>query len=185
MLVSNGNMKIGKDTLIFNIQSATDCISRKLGLCKVPDKCYAMKSERMYKQVLPYRRRQEKEWDEKGFRQLATELKGTIERKRVNKIKYVRFNEAGDFRDQEDVKKLYAIAQLLPDVIFYGYTARKDLDWLNRPKNVIVNGSGFMVDNSFTVIKKNEIDGIICPGNCRNCHLCKSQGGRDIKVKVH
>ena len=40
--VRNGNSKIGKDTFILNITSATDCPTKKLGLCKIPKLCYAL-----------------------------------------------------------------------------------------------------------------------------------------------
>lgn len=49
LLGDEGNMKIPRTTAIFNMSSATDCPSRKLGLCKavVDGKhiCYAIRSE--------------------------------------------------------------------------------------------------------------------------------------------
>ena len=57
-----GNKKIGNDTLIFNMGSATDCPSKKLGLCRHCDKCYALKAERQYPQVRPFRDRQADYW---------------------------------------------------------------------------------------------------------------------------
>ena len=60
-----GNRKIGFDTLIFNLCSAHDCPSRKLGLCQLPDEnsCYAYRDERRYPDTLAYRRRQECYWN--------------------------------------------------------------------------------------------------------------------------
>ena len=59
------NRKVGSDTAIVNMCSATDCPAMKLGLCQVGGhkKCYAMKSERIWPNVLKSRRKQEKIWD--------------------------------------------------------------------------------------------------------------------------
>jgi hypothetical protein len=105
VLVSNGNMKIGKDTLILNMGPAVNCPSRQLGLCQIGDKCYAMKAERCYKQVLPYRLKQEQIWDQMHPNDIAVELIEIARRKR-NRIRYLRFSEAGDFYDQSDVNKM-------------------------------------------------------------------------------
>jgi len=181
-ILSHGNKKLGKDTLIYNISSATDCASKKLGLCKLPCKCYAMKAERQYPAVLPFRRRQAKAWAQLKARQLAAHILEQAARKRV-KIQYLRFNEAGDFRNQADVDKLCELARLLPSLTVYGYTARKDLDFSKRPANLVINGSGFMIDNSFTAVK--EARGTVCGNSCKTCSLCKVKGKRRIQVSYH
>lgn len=187
MEFSNGNHKIGKDTLIFNMTPATHCPSKTLGMCKLPGKCYAMKAERMYKQVLPYRIRQENDWDNQPVREIALEIIGIMLRKKKNIINYVRFNESGDFKDQQSVAKLKALAMAVPNVTFYGFTARKDLDFINLPPNLVINGSGFMIDNSFTATSKEDAQkhDIVCSGDCRKCDNCKTKGGRDIAVVYH
>lgn len=182
--VSNGNKKIGSDTLIINMNSATDCPSRARGLCRVADKCYAMKAERCYPQVLPYRREQELYWDTHASSDISDGLKEVIRRKR-NPISYIRFSEAGDFRSQWDVNKMKDIARRIPDVVFYGYTARNDLNYTDLPDNMIVNGSGFQVSNSFTAVPEILASDTRCPGNCRGCNLCKEARGIDIKVLYH
>lgn len=185
MEFSNGNLKIGKDTLIFNMSSATNCKSRELGLCKVSQKCYAMKSERMYKNVLPYRERQSAAWDQEGPDEIAAQIKGIMERKVKNIIKYVRFNEAGDFKRQLDVSKLREIAKKIPEITFYGYTARCDLDFKNLPDNLVINGSGFMIDNNFEAVDNPDSDMVVCPMDCRDCNLCKEKHNIHIQVATH
>lgn len=189
MLVSKGNHKIGKDTLILNITSATDCPSRALGLCQVPGKCYAMKAERMYPQVLPYRRKQTEYWDQHNSEEIARDLADVIKRSTKLPIKYIRISESGDFRYQEDVTKLVEIAEHLVDtgVVLYCYTARKELDFSKAPANLVVNGSAWMADNSFTAVPKKDLGKyqVTCPGNCRICSLCKTKAGLDIKVGIH
>jgi hypothetical protein len=181
MLLSNGNRKIGNDTLIFNMTPATNCPSKKLGLCKLPEKCYAMKAERCYPQVLPYRKRQEWAWKDLTIKEFYSYVSDFIK----PGIKYFRFSESGDFRTQEDVDKMSELAELLKKdkVRVYGYTARSDLNYRNISNNIIVNGSGFMVSNSFTATLKPK--GIVCGGNCRVCKKCKSARGLKIQVKIH
>lgn len=189
LLVSQGNHKLGKDTLILNMTSATKCPSKALGLCKIPGKCYAMKAERMYPRVLPYRTKQAEYWDKNGPIKIAADLREEIKRHTKSRIKYIRIAEAGDFRTQADVTKLYIIADLLADtgVIIYGYTARKDLEFPYGPPNLVLNGSGFMLDNMFTAVDPKTMSNyqVKCAGNCRICSLCKAAGKQDIKVAMH
>lgn len=59
------------------------------------------------------------------------------------KITKLRLNEAGDFRNQEEIKKWNKIAgRLRKDhgIATYAYTARSDLDFSKAP-NIIINGS--------------------------------------------
>ena len=65
--MSRGNRKLPKSNLIFNLCAAADCPSRALGMCQLGADgcgCYADTSERVYPDVLPYRRRQEKVFGE-------------------------------------------------------------------------------------------------------------------------
>lgn len=189
MLVSRGNRKLGTDTLILNITSAADCMSRKLGLCALGTKCYALKAERMYKAVLPYRRKQTEYWDQSHPATIAMDLWKEIFRSTKQPIKYIRISEAGDFRNQADVDKLIKIAEILGaiDVTLYGYTARRDLAFGKCPCNLIMNGSGFMIHNSFTAVSKTSLaqHPVTCTGNCRGCNLCKIRGKLAIKVGIH
>ncbi len=187
MKISNGNMKIGKDTLIINITSATDCPSKRLGLCRVYTKCYAMKAERLYPHCLPYRREQTYQWDNNSAAELADLIILEAYKHKHNKIKYLRFSEAGDFRNQEDVDKMSAVADILikHDIRVYGYTARRDLDFSKISRNMVVNGSDFMLSNSFTAVPKTKPLPLMCPGNCRTCTLCKSANGLKIGVALH
>ena len=127
---SFGNKKLPKTTAIFNITSALECKSRKLGLCQLgkdTKKCYALKAEKCYPSVLPYRNRQTNLWDNMNAEEF---VKNFMKEKGRRKIDALRFNESGDFRGQRDVNKLIKIARLLQaeGIKVYCYTARK------RPK---------------------------------------------------
>lgn len=184
--VSYGNSKLPKSTLIFNLGSATNCPSKKLGLCKVCKACYAMKAERQYPSVLPYRERQAELWKRTDAVDFAYSIVKINEKKRT-KIKHVRFNEAGDFSSQADVDKMSAIARILKKygIRCYVYTARKDLDFSKRNDNLIVNGSGFMVDNAFVAVKEHSDTSLKCIGDCKKCSLCSIPNGFVIEAKIH
>jgi hypothetical protein len=186
--ISNENKKIGKDTLIINITSATDCPSKRLGLCNIEgNKCYALKAERLYPQVLPYRRAQERIWSYHTAQAIGDELVRIAKRRKRTPIRYIRFSEAGDFRNQIDVEKMKRVAQIVGQegIVVYGYTARHDLYFNDLPPNMAINGSGFMVSNMFTAVKSVLEEEIVCPGNCRTCELCKTAKNLDIKVRYH
>lgn len=189
MLVSVGNHKLGKDTLIINMTSAADCPSKALGLCKIGKKCYAAKAETQYPAVLPYRRRQASYWDSTGPIKIAADLREELGRHTKNPIRYIRISEAGDLRSQEDVTKWFIIADLLEStgVKLYGYTARADLSFEGAPANLVFNGSGFMLGNSFTPVDPKTLVNyqVVCAGDCRICDLCKTAGNLDIKVGLH
>lgn len=201
LTLSNGNTKLGPDTLVINMTSATDCPSRRLGLCRLSDPadCYALKAERMYKDCRPYRRRQADYWEKYTNSVISDDVAGIIDQanrskhvKAVGGIRYIRFSEAGDFRNQSDVYRLNRIAKRIrldhPEIQFYGYSARSDLDFSRSP-HLIVRGSGHDNGNAGRVIvrtltakQKNRryryyYEGgtkyLICPGRCFGCTICK------------
>ena len=184
-LLSFGNNKLPKSTAIFNMGSACTCASDLLGLCEVSNICYAKKAEKMYKAVLPYRHRQQQYWLNCSAETFADQFIETIQAKR-NKVKYLRFNESGDFFTQDCVDKLEQIATILRclPVFVYTYTARTDLNYHNC-KNLVVNGSNFMVHNLFKPVAKFTGLSRQCLGNCKLCELCTKNRNYIIEVKKH
>jgi len=182
-LISSGNMKLPKTTAIFNLGAAMDCPSKNLGLCQAIDSktgkivCYAMKAERLYPSVLPYRRRQAAYWKSVTADEFARDFLA-LNASRKNKYKALRINESSDFGSQKDVAKLDRIAELLQGVVkVYTYTARKDLDYY-KVKYLIINGSGFQTAGVAGLFNYHEKDQPIpegfkeCPGDCRVCARC-------------
>ena len=156
--VKRGNSKIDIDTLILNMGSATDCPSKKLGLCKVCGICYAMKPERMYPGCLPYRRSQEKYWKTHNATQIIIDFEMLFKRhaRAFKGIKYFRFNESGDFWSKDCVIKLDMVAAWLLDkygIKTNGFTARKDLNFDGLSFNVKGSGSSFG-NNGYTVARR-------------------------------
>jgi hypothetical protein len=192
-LVRAGNIKIPKETAIFNMSSATDCASLALGKCKAcvfdPELeklrtvCYALKAERAYRPaVLPYRRRQELFWKDITANSFALQFLCINSTKRL-KFDKVRFNEAGDFHTQACVDKADAIAKILLKfgVTCYCYTSRDDLDY-TKVKSLVINASGFEADglvNDFMMLEKGKTPPkgyAKCPMDCTLCDRCSKRG---------
>ena len=148
---SIGNLKLSTNTLIFNLTSAKDCPSKQKGLCKVCKICYARKSELRFPKVLAYRDRQTKYWDLHNTIEICGDMHRILKKRPY--IRFLRYNEAGDFRNQLDVDKLSDIAGFIKrnyDVVTYGYTARSDLDFSKA--QFIVRGSGWKAKDGMTEV---------------------------------
>lgn len=187
-LLRNGNTKIGKDTLIFNMCSATDCPSKKLGLCKIR-KCYALKAEKMYihpiLNCLKFRRKQTRYWGKTNIIKFVQELAIVLQSK--SHIKYFRWNESGDFKTQLDIERAALIAAMFPHIIFYTYTHRSDLSYKNLPKNLIISTSNFRRRgmNAFYCVTQFSGKNLQCKANCRICNQCKIKHGKIVEVLEH
>jgi hypothetical protein len=186
-----GNHKLGNDTAIFNMSTATNCPARSMcSVIKQGIKCYAEKAEIQYPNVVPAaRRRQETTWRTTDEHTLLLQFTEQIRRRKIT-TNYLRFNEAGDFHDQHDVEKLSYIADGLTEmgITTYGYTARADLDFRNA--KFLVKGSSHSSGNNGTTIVIDKLDDapkgyIICPGSCKRCNLCKINVAHNIAFRKH
>jgi hypothetical protein len=190
-LWSLGNSKLPETTAIFNITSAKDCPSNKLGLCAAvidgKNKCYARQAEYSYPGVLPYRQRQAALWANTTATEYVKLFLSAIGKR---KIYALRLNESGDYRSQADVHKAETIARLLSkrNIIVYGYTSRPDLNF-SKLKYLRLIGSGFKkpgIRGIFKIIKdKSEKPrGCgICPSDCSICNRCLQ--GKNTCVLLH
>lgn len=197
---SIGNAKIGKNTIILNISSAKDCEAGKKGLCPLYNnkKCYAMKAERQYPQVLPYRNNQAELWESLSSNQIARDII-TINQSRRKKLKYFRLNESGDFKNQADVFKLSIIAELLKaeGIKVYTYTHRKDLNFEGLSDNLTINSSwkDKKIHNRFLSYTTEKINRIMkakkskkiirCIQDCSKCNACKYSNNLTILCDIH
>lgn len=198
-IVTFGNLKLPKTTMIMNITSATDCVSRKLGMCQLDkcgigsNKCYALKAEKFRPNTLRHRRKQQEWWDQDPGDMV--ESFGHLRSKMRRKITAVRVGESGDLRDKLDFYRVRDLATVNPDLTWYLYTARRDLiEGAQVPKNLVINGSGWMADNAFVAVPKGSPrpvhkEGIKkiawCAGDCRKCNLCLKKGGVTIYAREH
>ena len=196
-LLSSGNTKIPRTTAIFNMSSAHECPSYRLGLCRAFTKdgrhvCYALKSETaMFPDVQPRRERQMKFW------LTCTAEEFVWQFLLINALKELpwnalRFNEAGDFHMQACVDKAEKIAMMLAryGIKTYGYTCRSDLDF-SKTNHLIISGSSFQktgITNVFMMVedvKTERPKGYgVCPMNCKICTRCLTRGLKTV-VKQH
>lgn len=184
------NRKLPRTTCVLNFSAATDCASKRLGLCRIPEgKCYALKAERAWQGVLPYRRRQDKLTHEMTPFELAAAVGELAQRYGIDKL---RLSEAGDYRDQHDVAITNTAATLIKEhfkVVTYGYTARTDLDFGDCTA-VVVNSSGDRLNggsgNQFHAVPNpDDYCGVKCHGDCRVCQVCSKAHGRLVVVGLH
>jgi len=193
-LLSAGNIKIPSSTAIFNMASAKDCPSLKLGLCKAffngKHICYAKKSEtECRKNVLPYRRRQAAYWKDVTANEFVVEFI-LINSMKVKPFSHIRFNESGDFISQSCIDKAEKIARMLHrfGVKCYCYTSRSDLNF-SKCRHLIVSGSNFKksgISNIFKIIanKKDLTKGYkLCKGDCRDCNRCMLRNMKTCIIK--
>ena len=198
--VKAGNRKQGTDTLIYNLGSATECPSKKLGLCQIPSGlCYAMKEERMYHDCKPHRDRQAQYWLNTDITTIIADFDLLLKKykKLASRVKYLRYNESGDFYSQACITKFDALAKHLKDnynIITYGYSARSDLNF--KDVNFLVKGSSHnagntgecitrKIDKTIKVYHENNKKYYVCPGNCRNCKLCKIPKTVNVVIPLH
>ena len=194
-LIISGNTKLPRTTGIFNMSSAHDCSSRKLGLCKACQQganCYALRAEtEMRKAVLPFRRRQEKFWKSVSAKDFVSQFV-LINSMREKPFSKIRVNESGDFHTQKCVDKLEEIAMRLRrfGVRVYCYTSRNDLDF-SKVRHTIITGSNFKkagISNTFRIVrdtkKERQKGESVCKGDCRGCNLCTMHNMKII-VKRH
>ncbi len=196
-MVSSGNIKLPKQTAIFNMGPATYCPSKAMGLCKAYSKkgkhiCYAKKSENASRpNVLKKRLKQMKYWKNVTAEDFAWQFLLVNSLKAVP-WKYLRFNESGDFWTQECLEKANTIAMILAryGIKTYCYTHRSDLDYTNI-KHLIVSSSNFQdqnIPNAFYIVedvKKEKPKGwSVCKGDCRICNKCYVRGFK-VVIKGH
>ena len=198
-MFSFGNTKLPKTTATFNMTSAKNCPSRKLVLCNavIDGKCYcyADKSERMWPSTKKFRAKQQAWWKKisvKGFcdRLIKESPKDYIGGRNGTvcfSVDKLRFNEAGDFPDQESVDKAQAIAMRLEEkygIETYCHTSRSDLDF-RHCFHLKVRGSGFTKEGlwgSTDIITKwrdarKYKDKYLCPMSCKKCDYCTRENG--------
>ncbi len=176
---SYGNRKLPEETLIVNITSAIHCPSDNLGLCHCSKVCYAKKCERIYKAYLNKNLLVESYmylWNEAELRAM---LLCYIYNAPV-KIKYVRLNEAGDFPNQDSIKRWTNIATWLwrnLGIKTYCYTCREDLDFSNAGFIVNASTANIPAYRHFLCVDHNTFDNlpkeaVTCKGDCKLCKLC-------------
>lgn len=182
---SYGNGKLPASTLIVNLTSANHCPAKARGLCKVAH-CYALKCERIY----PYYKQKNLSMEHwlsiARTRDIVALMLAYVDHAKTP-ITHIRLDEAGDFRDQNQIRQWNKIARYMWEnrgIKTYTYTARVDLDFSCAPY-IMVNGSNpgtLGAAREFLCTPRQVFDNLVlqkgeykCPGNCKQCSVCYSQ----------
>lgn len=199
--VSLGNSKLPITTMIYNMSTAINCSSNKLGLCefgtngkgKLKNKCYALQAEKMYTTCRDFRLRQESYWNDTNIKTIISHISLALRTGKGKNVNAIRFNESGDFKTKKCITKLIKIAKAFPQIKIYTYTHRSDLlksikiedlpSNLNINLSYINNKKGFntfILDTQYTTEKTIE-----CKKCFKGCTLCQKGNDLNISVKIH
>lgn len=219
--VAAGNNKITKTTAIFNMNSAGDCPNRQTERCQVAwSQCYAHNAEDLrtrkrddgrYVGPLVARRRQEFLRDCMDAETFARAFIRMNSRKRTQ-FDTLRVSEAGDFRDDADIKWVNKVAEILKreqGITTYTYSASSDLNW-DLAEHFTVNASNDFTDYGDSRFKARDPsnfelddDERWCPNDlqkvirrllgddfddvvkCGECRLCVDKNDIDVVIPIH
>ena len=190
--ITFGNKKLPKTTAIYNIGCWFLCPGRLEGYCELHDVCYAKYREVMGN-VIQSRLNNHYFWKTNSAETVAMFIVYSIKKEQMkgNKINLLRFNEVGEIEDQEELEKLVKISNIVylkTGVQSYTYTHNRDLNFNIPRPNLIINGSGFMVDNRFTVVKPEDYKKYVQDHNCiecpQNCEYCNTICSRKLGVEI-
>ena len=191
LMYTFGNAKLPKTTMIINLGSWFNCSGRKEGFCEICEKCYDKQPEVRFPKRFAGRFRQEIFWRTADAHIIARIIINILNKNK--QINLIRWSEVGELRNQDDLNKLIRISNIigsLTGVKSYIYTHNRFLDFTDNKERpyLIINGSGFMVDNEYRVVEKDKIEEEFnnlsdlsnkkeCICDCETCtHYCSENG---------
>lgn len=190
--ITFGNKKLPKTTAIYNIGCWFLCPGRLEGYCELHDVCYA-KCREVMGSVISSRLNNHYFWKANSAEKIAMFISYSIETEKLkgNNVNLLRFNEVGELENQEDLDKMVKVANIVYNntgVRSYTYTHNKNLNYNIKRPNLTICGSGFMIDNKFTVVKPENYKEYVDANNCiecpQKCELCGSICARKLGVEI-
>ena len=187
-----GNKKLPKTTAIYNIGCWFLCPGRLQGFCELHQECYAKKREVMGS-VINSRLNNYYFWKANSAETVAAFIVYSIKAEQLkgNKVNLLRFNEVGELENEEDLLKMIDISNIvysLCNVKSYTYTHNRNLNYNIERPNLTICGSGFMIDNCFTVVKPEDYKEYVNNNNCvecpQKCELCGSICSKKLGVEI-
>ena len=190
--IAFGNKKLPKTTAIYNIGCWFLCPGRLQGYCELAESCYA-KCREVMGNVIQSRLNNYYFWKANSAERIAMFISYSImaEKMKGNPVNLLRFNEVGELEDQEDLVKMVKVSNIVyknTGVKSYTYTHNRGLNFnIDRP-NLTICGSGFMIDNCFTVVKPEDYKKYVQDHNCiecpQNCEYCNTICSRKLGVEI-
>ena len=198
-LRSETNSKLGNNWVLTAFELAWLCSGDAHGGCQCPEFCYAKRMEGTYKNTRTRVLKFMNAWKHHTFDEKVEFYTNIV----LNNKNGIRFCDTGDVTNQELLDEIFKLvihisAKLREHHVdplgrFYIYSTRADLDWTNKPWELILNASNkelyekvhdanwFRVVTSFDEIEeKCKEDGLvydpstlhICNCNCKACDYC-------------
>lgn len=190
--ITFGNKKLPKTTAIYNIGCWFLCPGRLKGFCELSTVCYA-KSREVMGSVNKSRLNNYLFWKINNAEKIAMFISYSIKAEQLkgNQVNLLRFNEVGEIENQEELEKMVEVSNIVHEqtgVKSYTYTHNKELNFnIDRPY-LIICGSGFMVDNKFSVVKPEDYKKYVDNTNCiecpQKCELCGSICSKKLGVEI-
>ena len=190
--ITFGNKKLPKTTAIYNTGCWFLCPGRLEGYCELHQECYAKKREVMGS-VINSRLNNYYFWKANSAETVAAFIVYSIKAEQLkgNKVNLLRFNEVGELENEEDLLKMIDISNIvysLCNVKSYTYTHNRNLNYNIERPNLTICGSGFMIDNCFTVVKPEDYKEYVNNNNCvecpQKCELCGSICSKKLGVEI-
>ena len=190
--ISFGNKKLPKTTAIYNIGCWFLCPGRLEGYCELSTVCYA-KCREVMGNVIQSRLNNYYFWKANSAETIAAFISYSImaEKMKGNEVNLLRFNEVGEIEDQQELEKMVKISNIVylkTGVQSYTYTHNKNLNYNIERPNLTICGSGFMIDNRFTVVKPEDYKQYVQDHNCiecpQKCELCGSICSKKLGVEI-
>lgn len=187
-----GNKKVPKTTAIMNSTSWFLCPGRLQGFCELHEVCYD-KFREVMGSVNRSRLNHDLWYRTNDAETIAMFISYSIkaESMKGNEINLLRFQEVGDFRNQDDLIKMRDVSNIVYEqtgINSYTYTHNRELDFdIDRP-HLTINGSGFMIDNQFTVVPPSEYKRYVESHNCfkcpQKCEMCNSICSQKLGIEI-
>lgn len=194
--IAYGNKKIPKTTAIINTTSWFLCPGRLHEFCELREVCYD-KCREVMGSVCKSRLNHDLWWRINDAETIANFYIKKLERRNKGKdesekVNLIRFQEVGDFRNTEDLTKMIDVSNLIFEALginSYTYTHNRDIPYhcFKRP-HLTINGSGFMIDNQFTVVPPEQFEEYAEEHNCfkcpQKCKLCNSICSQKLGIEI-
>ena len=192
--IAFGNKKVPKTTAIANTTSWFLCPGRLKGFCELHEVCYD-KCREVMGSVCQSRLNHDLWWRTNDADTIAQFYIYSIKAESLKHpeapINLMRFQEVGDFRNQTDLTKMVDVSNRIYDTLginSYTYTHNRDLFYSIKRPHLTINGSGFMIDNQFTVVPPSEYERYVENHNCfkcpQKCEMCNSICSQKLGIEI-
>ena len=189
-----GNKKVPKTTAIANTTSWFLCPGRLRGFCELSEVCYD-KCREVMGNACKSRLNHDLWWRQNDAHTIAQfyiySIKAESLKHPEQAINLMRFQEVGDFRGQDDLDKMIEVSNLLYQALgiqSYTYTHNRNLDFDKPRPHLCICGSGFMVDNKFTVVPPADYERYVESHNCfkcpQKCEMCNSICSQKLGIEI-